>query len=67
MMQEEKVDNLIKLKNILNTKDIINNKSDKIFFIESHVEPLRNFSKFKYSCSIESAGKTFNKIIYQKY
>lgn len=56
MMQEEKIDDLIKLKNILNTKDIINNKNDKIFFIESHVDPLRNYSKFKYACSIESAG-----------
>jgi len=59
-MEGQKIEEFIKLDNILDIKEPEN---DKIFFIESHIEPLRNFSKFKYACSIESAGKTFHKII----
>ncbi|CAH1735582.1 unnamed protein product [Chironomus riparius] len=57
LLQEQKIKELIELDDIMDIDQQKLTENDKIFFIESHIEHIRNFSKFKFACSIESAAK----------
>jgi len=55
----------LKLENILNDEEFLEDeKSKKIFFLETHVDEVRILDNPRQACSVESAGK-FNFLSYR--